>query len=159
MAANETLFRLNPEWEVLDLAGDRLHVRYERTEAEAEYAIRRHAGEASLRVDLLGASGRSFEYAWPAAGSGIRLEYREDLAEPLSNLRLAELQLWLQAVAGYLALASRNSRRARLVRWLIDRFWLRMTPTARRVSLLIVAMELLALILLVAVLLVLRWWG
>lgn len=43
------------------------------------------------------------------------------------------------------------------MRGLIDRFWLKMSPTARRVSLLIVAMEALALLLFLAVVLVYRF--
>jgi hypothetical protein len=159
LGAGEALFRLNPEWEVLALSSDRLLVRYESTDLEAAYVVSRRAEPGQLEVDLAGEPARHFRVAWPAHGDGIRLEYRESFAAPLPTARLAELQVWLRAVAGYLALASRSSRRARVLTWLIDRIWLRMSPTARRVSLLIVAMDLLALLLLVAVLLVMRWWA
>lgn len=159
LSDGDALLRLNPEWEVLALSGDHLHVRYERSEAEADYRLVRTPGQGRLRIELVGELPRRLEYSWEPVAAGSRVGFCEEFGELLEASRAAELHLWLRAFAGYVALAARTTRRARLVRWLVDRVWLRMTPTARRVSLLIVAMEALALVLLVAVLLVLRWWG
>lgn len=161
-ADGETWFRLNPEWEVLACAADRLKVRYERSEAEAEY--RRPAGadfgDAGTTLLLDGASARTLQLGWTAAGEGLtRIDYGESFAAPLEDARRAELNLWLDAAAGYLTIAARGDRRARLMRWLLDRFWLRMSPSARRVGLLIVGMETMALLLFIAVLLVYRIAG
>ena len=55
--------------------------------------------------------------------------------------------------------SAKAERVVELYRWLLDRFWLRMSPTSRRVSLLIVGMETLALLLFIAILVVYRFIG
>lgn len=159
----EAWYRLNPEWEVLALqrAGDgqRLKVRYERSEQEAEYC--RHAGAdfhaTGGRITLAGDPARTIGLTLTPAGAQTRIDYREDFPDPLETARLAELNLWLDATAGYLGYAARTDRRARFTHWLLDRFWLRMSPMARRISLMIVGMEFLALLLFIAIVVVYRF--
>lgn len=160
--AGEAWFRLNPEWEVLALDAHSLKVRYERSEREATY--RRPASadfaDSGGALAFAGDAPRTIALALsPQENGSTRIDWSETFAEPIENMRLAELNLWLQASAGYLAWAARSDRRARLARWLLDRFWLRMSPTGRRVSLLILAMEFLALLLLIAILLIYRFTG
>ncbi len=159
-------FRLNPEWEVLalekDPGGDKLKVRYERSEQEAEY--RRPASadfsDTGGVVELAGEPPRRIFLSWERQDDKLtRLDYRETFVAALENERLAELNLWLDAAGGYLTLAARTDRKARLGRWLLDRFWLRMSPMSRRISLIIVGMEGLALLLFIAILLIYRFIG
>lgn len=157
----EAWYRLNPEWEVvsLDKAGDpqRLKVRYERSEREAEYC-RSHAGGDT--ITLAGDPPRTIALTLtPRGETQTRLDWRESFPAPIETARRAELNLWGDASAGYLAFAARRDWRARLARWLLDRFWLRLTPTARRVGLLIVGMEGLALLLFIAIVIVYRLIG
>lgn len=162
----ESWYRLNPEWEVvaLDQTGDprRLKVRYERSEREAEYC-RVASADFALNggmIELMGEPGRTIELILTPQGEmRTRLDWRECFPEPLDPARRAELNLWGDATAGYLAFAARKDRRARLARWLLDRFWLRLTPTARRVSLLILGMEALALLLFIAIVIIYRVMG
>ena len=165
-AEAETWFRLNPEWEVLainnDANGQRLRVRYERSEQETEY--RRHASADFCAtggvIEFVGELPRTIKLSWDRQEGGLtRLGYRETFVEPPESGRVAELNLWLDAAAGYLTLAARTDRKARLGRWLLDRFWLRMSPMSRRISLIIVGMEALALLLFIAILLVYRFIG
>ena len=162
----EAWYRLNPEWEVvsLDKQGDShiLKVRYERSEQEAEYC---RPGSADFSQDggtitLTGDSSRTLALTLsPLSETQTRLDWRESFPAPIDTARFAELNLWGDATAGYLAFAARQDRRARLARWLLDRFWLRMTPTARRVGLLIIGMEGLALLLFIAIVIVYRLIG
>ncbi|MHB1360352.1 MAG: hypothetical protein ACYCWC_12315 [Rhodocyclaceae bacterium] len=163
-ADGEAWFRLNPEWEVLalekDPGGDKLQVRYERSEQEAAY--RRPASadfsDTGGVVELAGAAPRRISLSWARQDDKLtRLDYREVFAEPPENARMAELNLWIDAAGGYLTLAARSDRKARLGRWLLDRFWLRMSPMSRRISLIIVGMEGLALLLFIAVLIIYRF--
>lgn len=165
-ADREAWFRLNPEWEVLALDADNLKVRYERSEAEAEYRVefRRVAGadfgEDGGEVMLTGEPPRTVHLRWQAFDAKrTQIAFAEEFAAPLETRRLAELNLWVDAAAGYLTVCARHDRRGRLMRWLLDRFWLKLSPTARRVGLLVIAMEALALLLFIAVLLIYRFIG
>jgi hypothetical protein len=159
----EAWYRLNPEWEVLSMerrgADQILKVRYERSEQEAEY--RRHAEAdfhaAGGRIAFAGEPARTIELTLTSAGTHTRVDYREEFATALETARLAELNLWLDAAAGYLAYAARTDRKARLAHWLLDRFWLRMSPMSRRISLMIVGMEFLALLLFIAIVIIYRF--
>lgn len=162
----EAWYRLNPEWEVvsLDKQGDShiLKVRYERSEQEAEYCRVASADFSQGRgtITLTGHTTRTIALTLsPLSETQTRIDWRESFPEPIDTARLAELNLWGDATAGYLAFAARKDRRARLARWLLDRFWLRLTPTARRVGLLIIGMEGLALLLFIAIVIVYRLIG
>jgi hypothetical protein len=154
-------FRLNPEWEVLSFKDGRLRVRYERSEAEVEWRVATadvHATGGTIVLE--GDQPRSVKLTWePIGDKRIQLGYREEFAAPLETERLAELSVWLDAASGYLALAARNDWRARFGKWLLDKFWLKMSPTARRVGLIVIAMEALALLLFVAIVLIDRVFG
>jgi len=155
----EAWLRLNPEWEVIALDATHLRVRYERSEQEAAYSRPASADFSRDGGTLIfaGVPERAITLALCAEGERqTRIDWREDFPAPVETARLAELNLWLDAAAGYLALAARTDRRARLACWLLDKFWLRLSPTARRVGLLIVGMEGLALLLFIASLIVYR---
>jgi hypothetical protein len=155
-------FRLNPEWEVLALDENRLKVRYERSEQEAEYCRPASADFSSAggEITFTGEPARTITLTLTAHGdTHTRIDWREAFAAPIETARLAELNLWLDASAGYLGFAARGDRRARLARWLLDRVWLRMSPMSRRISLMIVGMEFLALVLFIAVVIVYRFFG
>lgn len=161
-AEGETLFRLNPEWEVLACEAGKLKVRYERSEEEVDYC-RPASAEFSLaggELVLDGAPERRIRIALAELDAGrTRIDWREDFAAPVEDARRAELNLWFDAALGYLSIAARTDRRGRCMHWLLDRIWLKMSPTGRRVGLLIVGMEALALLLFVAVLIVYRLLG
>jgi hypothetical protein len=145
-------FRLNPEWEVLSFKDGALRVRYERSEIEVESRTTTADFCATGGTVILdGELPRRIALKWePAGDNGTLLTYREVFPEAIATARLAELNLWLDAAAGYLAIAARRDRRGRLGKWLLDRFWLKMSPTSRRVGLIVVAMEALALRLFIA---------
>ncbi len=171
----EAWYRLNPEWEVLSFTRtdgqQMLKVRYERSEQEAEYCRPHVGGETSDcrlasadfssaggEITFIGESARTITLTLTAHGDKhTRIDWREAFAEPIETARLAELNLWLDAAAGYLAFATRSDRKARLAHWLLDRVWLRMSPTSRRISLMIVGMEFLALLLFIAIVIVYRF--
>lgn len=160
----EAWYRLNPEWEVLALDNQQLKVRYERSEQEVDYrrpaSTEFSARDGSICATRLFAAEqepRTITLTLTPQGDNTRLDWHEIFPTPLETARRAELNLWVDAAAGYLAFAARKDFRARLAHWLLDRFWLRMSPTSRRVSLLIVGMETLALLLFIAILIVYRF--
>ncbi len=163
---SEAWYRLNPEWEVLGLRRDaqahHLKVRYDRSEQEAEYCRLASAdfSDNGGDIQLDGAPPRRIEIILTPHGEGAtRIDYRESFSAPLETARIAELNLWQDAAAGYLAFAARSDRKARLARWLLDRIWLRMSPMSRRISLMIVGMEALALLLFIATVIIYRFFS
>lgn len=153
-------YRLNPEWEVLAHADERLSVRYERSEVERSWRINSTFAAMQGTITLTGEETRRIEIGWqPCGEQAVRFEYRERFAHPLEKERLAELHWWCEASAGYLALAARQDWWARLGRWLLDRIWLQMSPTARRITMLILAMEALAFLLFLVLVLALRFFS
>jgi hypothetical protein len=165
-ADGEAWYRLNPEWEVLaldkDASGQQLKVRYERSEQEVEYRCPASADFCITGGTIIfsGEPARTIVLnLTPVGDRQTRLDWREDFPAPLEAERIAELNLWIDAAAGYLAFAARSDLRARLARWLLDRVWLRMSPMSRRISLLIIGMEALALLLFIAILVVYRFIG
>jgi hypothetical protein len=153
-------FRLNPEWEVLAFGEGVLRVRYERSENEAAWRVATaDFGATGGTVVLEGDPPRRMQLAWTRNGDLTQLGYREEFAAPVETERIAELSVWLDAAAGYLAIAARRDRRARFGKWLLDKVWLKLSPTARRVGIIVVAMEALALLLFVAIVLIDRLVG
>lgn len=158
----EAWFRLNPEWEVLTIGDDSLKVRYERSEVEAEYCRPASAdfSGSGNGYALAGEPPRTIRLNWIAEDlQHSRIDWAEDFPETIEDARRAELNLWVDAAAGYLAIAARRDRRGRLLRWFLDRIWLKMSPTGRRVGLLIIGMEALALLLFIAILIGDRLFG
>jgi hypothetical protein len=164
-ADGEAWFRLNPEWEVLALERSgtegALKVRYERSEEEVEYRLAcTDFSPTGGEIEFSGETPRSITLCWNKQDEKLtRLVYRETFPEPVEDGRRAELNLWLDAAGGYLTLAARKDRKARLGRWLLDRFWLRMSPMSRRISLIIVGMEALSLLLFIAIVLIYKFFG
>lgn len=149
---------------MLGFEPDKLKVRYERSEVEAEYSRLASAdfSSAGSAINLTGTAttARIIRIGLGELDVGqTRIEWHEDFDAPIEDAHRAELNLWFDAALGYLAIAARRDRRGRAMRWLLDRVWLKMSPTGRRVGLLIVGMEMLALLLFIAVLIVYRLLG
>ena len=67
--------------------------------------------------------------------------------------REEDLPYWLKGLKNYIQLEARQSR---IVKYLLDRFWLRMTPSQRRIALIIILAEGIGLAALAAVVLAIK---
>jgi hypothetical protein len=67
--------------------------------------------------------------------------------------REEDLPYWLKGLKNYIQLEARHSR---IVKYLLDRFWLRMTPSQRRIALIIILAEGMGLAALAAVVLAIK---
>lgn len=165
----ETWFRLNPEWELRELHIGRettdfldfsMQVLYDRTELEAEYLgkICQLPKNEGITLQLDGEPPRQMQILFSGIGETITSLVYEELGEsPLEPRKETELVLWLKSTADYLEICSRRSWHWRMVRYLLDKIWLKLNPTGRRVVFLIIAFELAALVLLIGLLIVQRW--
>jgi len=77
----------------------------------------------------------------------VRLSIRGDF------FREEDLPYWLKGLKNYIQLEIKQSR---IVKWLLDRVWLRMTPSQRRITIIIVLAEGIGLVALVAVVIALK---
>jgi hypothetical protein len=67
--------------------------------------------------------------------------------------REEDLPYWLKGLKNYIQLEAKQSR---MMKWFLDRFWLRMTPSQRRIALIIILAEGIGLAALAAVVLALK---
>ncbi len=163
----ETVLRLAPQWDVTALhleaplrmgSGFRLEVMHDRSERALAYEGRVEAftpGEV-LSIDLSGPDRRlrlAVRAQPEATGSRLRFEIRSDPPGDPADLR--EYDLWARSLLDYLKVNRSRAWPTRAWKWFLDRWWLRMTQSGKRVVLFIVVGEGLSLVLLIAVLL---WW-
>lgn len=152
--ALDTWLRLNPQWSVLALTpGDRagvyeLQVRDEQSEREIRCRLD-FSAPPDAGAWILALAGdeqdRRIEVRVVATDNGTRLVYREEgVAEQDVPLR-TNLSLWHRSSADYLLLSSRRGLRPRLMKWLLDRIWLRMSQPGRRITFMVVVSEIAAL--------------
>lgn len=165
----ETWFRLNPEWEVRVLADGcdlvpgkefRLEVCYDRSEREAKYLGRAEEWRQGEGFTLLldGDPPRRIRLTLQGNEDMVSALVYEELGEsPVEPRQQTELVLWLKSTADYLNISSRPGWHWRALRFLIERLWLRLNPTGRRVVFLILVFELAGLALLIGLLMVQAW--
>ena len=67
--------------------------------------------------------------------------------------RKEDLPYWLKGIQNYIMLEEKKSK---IIKWLLDRFWLRMSPSQRRIALILVIAEGIGLVALIAVVIVLQ---
>jgi hypothetical protein len=77
----------------------------------------------------------------------IRLSVNGDI------FRKEDLPYWLRGLKNYIHLEAKQRRN---IKWLLDRFWLRMTPSQRRITIIIILAEGIGLIALIAVVIALK---
>jgi hypothetical protein len=163
----ETVLRLAPQWDLSALrlegppvAGSafELAVEHDRDERALTFAgrIEAFAPGETLQLELDGPGLRlrlAIRVLTESGGSRLRVEIDSDPPPGPADLR--EYDLWARSLLDYLRVSRSRAWPTRLWKWFLDRWWLRMTQSGKRMVFFIVAGEALSLVLLVAVLL---WW-
>lgn len=160
----DRLFRLNPQWAVLSHSATAhlrqgstfaLNVRYDRTDEEMTYAcaVAEFVENERLVIALDASAPRSMAFTVSDAEGGAVLGYEEGGREDLPDAEKRELALWLRSIGNYLVVSSRTSLRARLWKWAVDRVWLKLTPSGRRIAFFIIVAEVLSFVFLILLLL------
>ena len=67
--------------------------------------------------------------------------------------RKEDLPYWLKGLKNYIHLEAKQSK---IIKWLLNRFWLRMTPSQRRITIIIILAEGIGLLALIAVVIALK---
>lgn len=152
----ERLLRLNPQWAVLSVEGDltpmkgiqfTVNIRYDRSEKEIKYTARIaefvEGDFLTIRLDA-DVMSRVFSMTVRDEGASSIIEYNESSGEELSVEEKREINLWLQSIANYIKVQEKKTLFSKAWKWVLDKIWLKMSPTGRRIVLIIIFMELLA---------------
>lgn len=154
----ERLFRLNPQWAVLSIEGDLtfkrgmqfiLNIRYDRSEQEVKYTAKL---EEFIEGELLtirlhsDTVSRILSITLRDEGNATVIEYKESSDEDISIEEKREINLWIRSIANYIMIQEKKSLFSKLWKWFLDKIWLKMTPMGRRVVLIIIFIESIALV-------------
>jgi hypothetical protein len=137
--------RLNPSWQVKEIkaTGNNLYALTlydDRTEDSCQVILFVEVFEKSVNYGMNSAEIEfSTEERKPAL---TRLSIRGNF------FREEDLPYWLKGLQNYIGLEQRQSR---FIKWLLDRFWLRMSPSQRRIAMIIIIAEGIGLAALIAV--------
>ena len=148
----EKWFSLNPQWQVLSIEGaghikkgDRfgLRVRYDRTENLVNYDgfVEELIDGRVLSVRLNAENLRRITVHFGDKGDPSILRQEEIMGNEGSPMDQGELNAWLKSVAWYLMLQNRNTLWSKFWKFFMDRLWLRMSPSGRRIVILVVIAE------------------
>ena len=155
----DTWLRLSPLWSVLalepgaDAGGFDLRLSFDDDDREesfhGRFAPRDDDSAWQLRL-VRDDTVRSIDIEITALGAASELALLDPAVADGDGTTRTNLALWLRATADYILLAANRRWRARLTKWFLDRIWLRMNLTGRRVVILILAYEVVGLALLIA---------
>lgn len=163
----ETLLRLAPQWDVKSFimdslpaagAGFLLKVEFDRSEKPVSFdgtittylpgcglSVVLSAPECSVQVDI--------RLADDPMGSRLRFTVIADPPPQVEDLR--EYDLWGRSLINYLEISGSRSLLSRAWKWFLDRWWLTMTQSGKRIVFFVVVGEGFSLAFLIAILL---WW-
>lgn len=153
----DTFFRLNLQWTVLYLSDCKdikkgskfdLKVRYDRTDKETTYigTVEEFLKDSVLSIRLDGEMPRKITIRLEDAGENASTIYYDELIdrEPASE-DIRDINLWLKSLVNYISISQKTTIRSKLWKWFLDTAWLKMSPSGRRITFLIVISEAFAL--------------
>jgi hypothetical protein len=144
------VLRLNPSWYVNDIkaddTGDYVLTLYDDKSEESSQII--------LNIEV---HGQSVHYRM----NSDTIEFIADEAGPLltvlsikgNSFRAEDVPYWLRGLKNYIQL---EAKQGGIAKWFLDRCWLRMTPSQRRIALIILISEGIGFAALIAVVIVLK---
>lgn len=158
----ERALRLGPQWDVKSFVRQdddfTLEAEYDRSEQVVRFAgrIEEQAPDGVLRLSLTSETLRlQIAIRLLDGPGGGRLSLAVDGAPDPAPEDLLEYDLWARSLLDYLRVSGSRSPAARLWKWCLDRWWLKLPQSGKRILLFILAGEALSFVFLVAILL---WW-
>lgn len=148
----ETWFRLNPQWQVLSVEGVHhikkghrfaLKVRYDRSEETVDYdgIVEEFIDGDVLSVRLNAKKAKHIKVYFADKGNRSLLQQEEIIENEPSETERRDLTSWLKSVACYLMLQNKNTSASKLWKFFMDKLWLKMSPSGRRIVLIIIIAE------------------
>ena len=142
--------RLNPSWQIKEINTKGINL-YDLTLYDDRTE---DSCQVILSVEVF---GNSVNYGMNSTVIEFLTEERNPSLTRLSIrgkfFREEDLPYWLKGIQNYIGLEQRQSR---FIKWLLERFWLRMSPSQRRIAMIIIIAEGIGLAALIAVAIVLQ---
>lgn len=145
-----TVLRLNPSWHVQETnTSDEglcsMQLYDERSEKGIQVNLHVEMHEKEIRY-IMDSNMITFSLYELEPGK-VRLAIAGDMFAD------EDLTYWLKGIANYMQL---EVRRSKIIKLFLDRFWLRMTPSQRRIAIIIIVAEGIGLIVLIGVVIALK---
>lgn len=146
-------FRLNIQWTVLHLSncidiqkGSRfeLKVRYDRNDIETNYIgiVEEFIENNVISISLDGEMPRRIIIRLEDAGENASTIYYDELIDrELAPEEIRDINLWLKSIINYISISQKTNIFNKVYKWFIDRIWLKLSPSGRRIVFLVVIAE------------------
>lgn len=154
----ELLFRLNIQWHLKSLsisepirknATYAVKVQYDRTDEVVDYTVSvvNYVPNLCLELELRSEKPRRLAFTLERLKDGTGVFHLEDVREEnLSREELLELNLWAKSIVDYANISHSKRLVSRVWKFLLDKVYLKLSPTGRRVVFFIVVSEIFALL-------------
>lgn len=146
----DIVLRLNPSWYVKEIkAADKdlyaLTLYDDRADETYSIFINIEASEKSINYKI---NSNKIEFLMDEIKPSVtRISVKGDF------FKEADLPYWLKGLKNYIQLETKQSR---IMKWFFDRFWLRMTPSQRRIAMMVIIAEGIGFIALIIVIVALK---
>ena len=167
LSDHEKILRLSPSWDIKKIrtmsgTGDchtlEVDVEHDRTEKTISFVgnIHKSFSPDSLKI-LLTSPSNSIEFTIEAStlnrGKLVSVQINSSPEPDIHDIR--EFDLWARSIINYIKISASSHWHVRLWKAFLDKWWLNMTQSAKRITFFIVASEGFSVIFLIALLL---WW-
>jgi|GEM_PF-1557534 len=163
----EKVLRLGPQWNVQSLrskgplaeSGEfELYVEHDRTEIPLSFSVRVEAFDPGkvLRLVMVSPShALDFLMEVTENPDGRRVSFSIGSVPPPAGEDLREYDLWARSIVNYIKISESRSPLTRIWKWFLDRWWLKMPQSGKRIVFFVVVSEGFSFLFLIAILL---WW-
>ncbi|MCX8070149.1 MAG: hypothetical protein N2738_06565 [Thermodesulfovibrionales bacterium] len=154
------LFLLNPQWHLIHLqkpeslnSGDAfiIKVKYDRTDREEEIKVKidSYVEPSLFSMTLVCDNSRKIVFNLSQQDEITKIEYKETKEDDFSIEEKREIIYWIRSIGNYYFICKSKTPWGRLWRYFVDKCWLKMSPSGKRMLLFIVIFEILTLLFLV----------
>jgi hypothetical protein len=167
LADLETVLRLGPQWDVKSLKMEGpvaqncnfvLEVEYDRTEAPVCFSgkVEEFASGKALRL-VMQAPEHNVDFSVNLSESpeGILIAFRITAVPPPVVDDLREYDMWARSFVNYVKISASRKPHTKIWKWFLDRWWLKMTQSGKRLVFFVVVADGFSVVFLAAILL---WW-
>ncbi|MCX7724249.1 MAG: hypothetical protein N2042_03245 [Thermodesulfovibrio sp.] len=154
----DLVFKLNIQWHVKKhnfskpinkQASYFVHVHYDREDKEVQHTVKvlELIQNSLMIIDLEGEKKRRILFRIERVSDKNSIfTLEEERQEPLNKAEIMELNLWAKSIVNYAMISESKKITSRIWKFILDKIWLKLSPTGRRVVFFIIISEIFALL-------------